>query len=562
MNRMLAAKTLSQERLEQDFLSELDALERFRISYATQHPGVPLSHDDPDVVRLIEALAFFTVRTRRAALRSLDDGVQRIFRQHFPTLVAPIPAMAMIRATPNRNLVNATEVPTGTEVVMRKPADDDGAPERLYRFRTLAPLRLLPILISNVKVLPASTGGGARLLIRISAHTVRHDALRSLDIHINHLDDVRSSLAVAYELKSHLGSAHVLYGEHAREDEEGRPCQVSFGAVEDRSAAPNAFETPLQRALLRMRFPRQDLFMRIQGLDPGPSWQHLTVCLDLRYGWSKRLAPAADSLELHTVPAINVCRELANPIECDGTKDRYQVKHPDESGKFAPLWAVGAYRPTKDGFVPLPPSLLGVDGDSYEFMTEGQGEARRAWAMFRITGAYPKAQRLCVDAFWHQPGLRNLETRELRVGLYDRFVDGVSWSCSGAIVPYVDSQLDGSREAQLQVLSLKTLSFLGKHDLVSLLHACGARREVYWAPLVDALSEVRVTSKPHGKRTHGLKHVYDLTFDRLAVSDLARVGFFRAWLFDLLRIWSPDEVLEVVAHIPNLNAVLGPSGTG
>ena len=45
--------------LYEAFLEEMHELEDFRISHATEHPGVPLDRDDPDVRRLVEALAFF-----------------------------------------------------------------------------------------------------------------------------------------------------------------------------------------------------------------------------------------------------------------------------------------------------------------------------------------------------------------------------------------------------------------------------------------------------------------------------------------------------------------------
>ena len=52
------------DRLERAFLAELEALEKFRISYTGLYPSAPLAHEDPDIRRLMEALAMFTARTR------------------------------------------------------------------------------------------------------------------------------------------------------------------------------------------------------------------------------------------------------------------------------------------------------------------------------------------------------------------------------------------------------------------------------------------------------------------------------------------------------------------
>lgn len=542
--------------LQAGFLNELEALEKFRISYTAQYPGVPLSHDDPDIRRLIEAMAFFTARTRLAATRSLDQSVQRIFRQHFPSLLGPTPAMAMLRATPGSQFADATEVPRGTEVLLKVAGDELGEAERFFRFRTLSALSISPLRVVAVDLLPR-LDGGYRFFIRLSASSAHNRELRSLSLYINHLDDLLSSMTVAHELRTHLTGASVHYEAKPAEGAPGQPCELSIGPpVEPEGDDSDPFQSPLQRARMRLRFPQADLFLQVSGLRPPRNWQHITLCLDLAASWPRKLRLTSDTFELHTVPMINVRRDLANPINCDGTKDRYPLRHPDESADYAPLWVIGAYRPTKQGFVPLSPGVVGADGDTYEVTTEGSGEERRAWAMLNIRDAYRNPELISVDAFWHQPGLRVVDPTELSVGLGDRFVDGVSWSCAGPIVQYADSAIDDDRDAQLQLVSLKTQQFLGIEELRGLLRACGADLEPHFSRLVNALSSVTVTDKPLGKRHHGLKYVYELTFGTLDPSDLPRLAQFCSWLLDVLSSWSEEEVLEIMANVPNLDKVM------
>jgi type VI secretion system protein ImpG len=546
---------MTTDAVERTFLTELEALEKFRISYTAQYPGARLSHDDPDVRRLIEALAFFTARTRVAAGRSLDDSIQRIFRQHFPALLGPTPAMSMLRADVGAQFSDVTELPAGTEVLLRKPPEENGAKAQVFRFRTLTGLRILPLRIHAVDMVPLRAGG-YRILIRIVANSAHNQPLRDLLLHINHLDDLRSSMTVVHELRAHLRAASVVYEAQPRDNAPGQPCEVRFGAPHDEAAIPDSFENPLQQARMRMRFPQWDLFMHVTGLRPPRNWQHVTLQLDVADTWPRQLRLTSDGFELHTVPIVNVQREIANPIECDGTKDRYAVRHPDEAGRYAPLWAIAAYRPTDNGFVPLAPGVVGVEGDSYEVTTDGEGAERRAWATFNIPGAFEKPELLSVEAYWHQPGLRGLLPGDLKVGLQNHFVDGVTWQLSGALVPYAESSLEGDREGQLQLVSLKTQQFLGRAELLALLRACGAHLEPHFVKFVSALSDVTISSKPFGKRSHGLKYVYDLTFGMLDPSDIPRLSQFCAWLLDLLSTWSAEEVLEVVATVPNLDRVL------
>ncbi len=542
---------MSTDAIEREFLTELEALEKFRISYTAQYPAVPLSHDDPDVRRLIEGMAYFSARTRVAALRSLDESVQRIFRQHFPALLAPTPAMAMLRAGVTPQFCDAAELPGGTEVVCRQRATEPDDREMVFRFRTVAPMRILPITIRGVDMAPMR-GGGIRLSIRISANSAHNQPLGGLSLYISHLDDLRSSLTVAHELVSHLRSASIVYERAPAEAAPGFPCSVEFGAIPAQPQANDAFESPLQRARLRARYPHLELFMHVGGLNAPRNWQHLTLRLELSDAWPRKLRLTSESFDLHTVPMLNIQRDLASPIEVDGTRDRYGIHHPDSAGGFVPLAIMAAYRPTKDGFVPLAPGIVGVDGDAYEVTTDGLGENRRAWLLPRIASAFLNPERISVDTYWHQPGLRGVSSSELTVGLNQRYVEGVQWGCCGPIHAYCDPVLDGDREAQLQLISTKSKRLLDHGDVMFLLRAYGVHLEPHTAKLVAALRDVRVSSKP-SSRSHLLSYVYELEFDTLEPSDKPRVANFCSWLLDLLSSWSVDDVREVSANVPNLD---------
>jgi len=201
---------VAQDLLEKAFLAELEALEKFRISYTGMYPSTPLTREDPDIRRLIEALAMFTARTRLAAERGIDQSMLRIFRQHFPYLLDPTPAMVMLSAKPTARYVDATELPAGTEVFLieraGKPAD-----QRVFRMRTLAKLRLLPIEIESLDI-QRTRARTYRLFIHFTAAFRRNDEIGELNLYVNHLDDLVSSISVLYALKEHLRSARSTTG--------------------------------------------------------------------------------------------------------------------------------------------------------------------------------------------------------------------------------------------------------------------------------------------------------------------------------------------------------------
>ncbi len=540
---------MDQEHLHRAFLSELESLEAFRIAYTAQFPDAPLSHDDPDVRRLIEALAFFTARTRMAAERGLDDSIQRIFRQHFPFLLAPVPALAMLRAAPTPAFADASELPAGAVVAVHEEPGLNGEPGERFFFRTLAPLRVLPLSLLSVNTV--SRGSAYRILIRLQANSPSNQELNSLALHINHLDDLPSSIMVFQRLREHIREARVLYGADARQEDLGQRIDLTFGSPVEGDATPEPYLHPLQRARMQLRFPRSELYLRFSGFHPPRNWQSITLCLDLDENWPRKLRLTSDGFQLYAVPMMNVMRELADPLDVDGTRDRYVLQHPDAAAGFVVLWAMAALRPTKQGFVPLEPAVFGARGDCFEAWAEGQGASRRGYASFRLEKAYEKPERISVDAFWHQPGLSASDSAGWKLSLQERFIDGVTWNLSGPIVPSAHSWMDGDREAQLELLSMKTMRTLGRNELLLLLSACGAREEMLYAKLFRALDEVRTRAVPQGRSPGRLTPVYELVFRNLENADLPRLALFREWVAQLLGSWC-EEAPNVVAVVPEL----------
>ena len=550
---------MDQELLHKAFLTELEALEAFRIAYTAQYPNAPLSHDDPDVRRLIEALAFFTARTRLAAQRGLNDSIQRIFRQHFPYLLAPMPALAMLRATQTSRFADASELPAGSAVTIHDQPGSQGGPGDRYYFRTLAAMRVLPVHLRSVDTV--SVDGGYRMLLRLQADSPNNQAMDTLSLHVNHLDDLASSVAVMQELRSHLRGAHVLFGEKNREEDRGQPIELTFGAHLDREATPDPYLHPLQRARMQLRFPRSELYLKFSGLHPPRNWHHVTLCLDLDDSWPRKLRLTSESFELYAVPMINVARAFAAPLDVDGTRDRYVLNHPDASAGFVPLWTMAAQRPSKEGFIPLAPAVFGNRGDSFEAWAEGRGTSRRGYASFQLAGAYNKPERISVDAFWHQPRLSADNGAGWKVSLHERFIEGAAWDLSGAIVPSWDAWIDDDREAQLELVSMKTIKELGRDELLLLLAACGAKEESLYAKLFSAISEVRTTTAPQGRRPGQLTLTYEVLFRNLEASDIPRLALFRRWMEDLLSNWC-DDAPNIVAVVPNLDVRIGPTPEG
>lgn len=536
--------------LEKAFLSELEALEKFRVSYTGMYPSAALASDDPDVRRLLEALAFFTARTRLAADRNVGESLLRIFRQHFPYLLSPVPSMVMLQANVSRRYVDVSTLPRGSEITLVKKSDGN-APDEAYSFRTLAPLRVLPIEIVGLETF-RNASRGPRLALRFSTSFPRNDRINEIELHIDYLNDLQSSLLVMHELKGHWSGVSVAWSHSVDGGTRGEPCQVEFGAVPPKSDEVSVFDHPLQAVRALLQFPQQDLFFRIRGLSPPRNWQDFTIFIDLKESWPANLRLNADCFRLHVVPLINMRREMADPIEHDATVERHLARHPDRSLGFVPLTVLAAYRKTEKGLLPLEPAMVGADRPSFEALVDGKGEDRKAWLTLNLPGAFDAPESVAVEALWHQPAVSERSATELTVRLATRFVDGIEWDLFGPLMPHADAEIDEDREAMLQLLSLKGQRLLGYEEIRFLLRAFGLHRQRLFARLIQRIESVRIIDKPLAKKANGFKHIYEIVFEELTPSDVPRLAAFASRLLDILRTWSVDEVIELIVRIPNL----------
>ncbi len=545
------------ETLYQSFLEELQALEKFRMGYSALYPAAPLEHEDPDVRRLTEALALFSTRTRLAGQRVLARGTMRLFQQHFSYLLNPVPAMAMLRATPDARFVDATELARGTSLLLNPGAA--GAPTGPLSFRTESTLRLLPIRLTQTRV-ERRGADASRLRLTFESGFPRNDAPGVLRLYINHLNDFRASLAVFHHLKYALRSTSVLFDEKGAEvvvaptDERDKPVRFGAPRLPPGEAAP--FDHPLQRVRSFIHFPEQELFLEVRIPTPPRNWTGFTVCLDLGGRWPAELMLTPDTFLLNAVAVTNLQQAMSNPIEHDGTKERHALQHPEFERGFRLHSVLGVYQMEAKGMLPLRPGVISGGPGSYELEHEGQARARKTWLSVELPGAFSRAARVAVEASWHQPLPAQFDASGYRAVLADRSIEGMQWAMLGAVVPGVDNPVEHHQQALLQLLSLRSQRFLGLEDLVFLLETLGVRQQRYFRDLLPRLSSVKVQSKPFTRSAAGFKYIYQLTFSDLAPTLLPTVDLFSERLLDLLGAWSTEDVVELEVKLPHLEKPL------
>jgi type VI secretion system protein ImpG len=257
------------------------------------------------------------------------------------------------------------------------------------------------------------------------------------------------------------------------------------------------------------------------------------------------------------VPIVNLRRDMADPIEYNATRERSPILHSEVLQRYRLHQVVGVYRlDAADGLVPLRPGVLGETRDAYEIETQGRGESRRGYLVLDMPNAFLEPLRIAVDATWHQPVLEGDREYHFRVGLRDRYYDGVQWSCLGGMSTARDGELGDEVESLLRLLAIKNQRFLRFEELRFLLDALGIQRSRVFSGIAAALHDVEVESKPYARGTTGFKYVYHLTFRGLDRADVPGLELLCERLLDALKAWSIEEVVELVVNVPNLERVM------
>jgi len=545
------------EDLYKEFLEEMSELENFRIAHASAFPHAPLDRDDPDVKRLMEAMAFLSARTRMAAVTNVLAVQRRVFQQFFPFLLSPIPAMNILEARTSGQFTEPAFFPGGSEMAVHLPEEGTAI------FRTLHDLRILPIKTTAAKMM-LLPGQGFRFLLRLKASFPRNDEIGTLSFHINHLNDYRASLKILYFLKKHLRSASVVFGEEANESSTGIPCKVSFGPI--RHPIGEGAETihPLLAERWFFHFPQQDLYINIDVPQPPRNWHDFTICLDLDGGWPRNIVLNEDIFHLFTVPVVNLKRASGEPIVCDGTQERYAIRHPQSNHRYQLHSVLGVYE-IKDrrNMVPLRPGVISGGNGSYEIDRKMAQEKlfRDIWLIPHFPEAFTSPKTLVVDGLWFQPSYSDIMAQSRGIHPYDRTLTGVAWEWLGSMRPHAANPLLKQPDWFTHMFTLANKSMLNVDDIGSLLRALGTVRTGEFDSVFSMISGGRVESVPrHNSGNEGLiRHIYHLRFKDFDPTLHPLVDTFVGHVERVLDTWVSEATIE--ARLETVEELVGVKGS-
>ncbi|HEY0480566.1 MAG TPA: type VI secretion system baseplate subunit TssF [Kofleriaceae bacterium] len=529
-----------------DYQRELESLETFRDRYRHLYPFAGLDRDDPDVQRLLEGLAFFTARTRRAADRALAGYERRALEQVFPHLVTPLPSMAMLTVDATDRMIEPRTLPAGTEIAVSARAASPGRPAPTLSYRTLRELVVRPFDLDRPGIKLARLGDdGHELVIPIRSATPRAEAVEAIELHIDPHGDLLAALRLHHALAHHVESAR--YAFPGTTQPERRVRALAFAPLPGEA---DGFANPLERFRALVHFPLAALAVRV-AIDQTPAaWQRLELRLRLGPGWPRELGVPPGAFLLHAAPMINLRRELADPVALDGTRVRLEVAHPEPAAELRPRELLAVYRSTPAGLVPLlPEALTAPDDDWYAVEVTGRQLSRQVWLDVHAPGAFEARAAIVADADWYHPGAGRLLRGPLEARLTTRHLEGPRWRVVTPVEPALDSPLAGRRDKLSRLLALAGRSDLDAPSLGFLLDALGCAEHELFQRVARAIAALAITRQPDARSPSGVRTTLDLTLSGLPLALVPAADLLLARLPDLLAAWSGDEPPIVRARI-------------
>jgi type VI secretion system protein ImpG len=527
------------DKLFKMFLTEMQALESFRQSYSTEHAGAALGREDPDVRRLMEAMALFSARARLASQASIGAMRQRVIRQLVPYLTSPLAALAIVDASPNAKLSEAVVLPRGTAFELRSGDSPAGF------YQAISDVRVLPVQLVRAEIVPRPSTG-YRISLVFEANHPRLDEIGTLSLYVDYLDDFFASFGVVAALREHIKKAQVVLDEPVGPDTEGTACTVGFGL--DPAAVTELWPHPVLRERYFFHFPWLENFVSISVPPLRKQWRRFTISLDVGPNWPRSIRLSPHVLRPFAVATINTARGMSQPVTYDGTSERVAVRHPKAQFRFDVQGIRGVYRVRDGAMEPLRPGVLAGGNGSYEVVEEPGADGRAVTSVLvRFPQAFEKAFTIAVDADWYQPGFSGALGENLKARPYSRVLQGVDWEVIGRPVAHRDVDAAGQLDNLLAVVVLQRKQKLDFEDLRALLSALGSVWSGPFLGLRDILAglNVREVPTPQAGGGTGIRLVYELQVKEHDASLDPLLRSFARHLGAVLEAWVADLDVEV-----------------
>jgi len=343
---------------------ELTFVRRMGEEFSKKYPKIasrlllePGKCDDPGTERLIEAFAFIAGRIHKKIDDNFPEITESLLSIVYPHYTRPVPSMSVVEFQTLKKSVppQGYRIEKGTPLYSRPVG---GIP---CQFTTCYPVTLWPLEVVSVG-------------LRDPRHGVRN-AQQALVLQLKTLDGLKLSQLAIEELRFFLnGPSQQMFPLY--EVLGNNVCQVIYefhnqlGGLETLALGPEGLEPvglspdetlmsypersfPGYGLLLEyFCFPEKYLFFTLKGLErvsaknPGDT---LEIWLYLDKPVKSNISVRQENFLIHTTPAINLFRRIAEPIWVEHTKTEYLVVPDARRSQGTEVYSVDAVSVSSEG---------------------------------------------------------------------------------------------------------------------------------------------------------------------------------------------------------------------
>ncbi|WP_022665666.1 type VI secretion system baseplate subunit TssF [Desulfospira joergensenii] len=319
---------------------ELTFVREMGAEFAAKYPKIagrlqlePDKCEDPHTERLIEAFAYISGRIHKKIDDDFPQITESLMGITYPHYTNPIPSMTLVRFDPNPKSITEKgyEIQKGA-ALFSKPVK--GVP---CTFTLCAPVSLWPVRVKAVSL--EEPGPGAK------------GAVQAIHIQLETVNDIDFSDLECESLRFFLNGQHQhvfpLYEkifnnvsalEFRFANSSGRTETI---ALEPESIRPVGFD-PNEKMLPYSKrsfpgylllfeyftFPEKFLFFDLTGfkaLKKRSAGTSLSVILYLSQSIKRDIVVNKDTFQLHSAPAVNLFKKIAEPMRVEHRKTEYRV---------------------------------------------------------------------------------------------------------------------------------------------------------------------------------------------------------------------------------------------
>ncbi|MDX8431350.1 MAG: type VI secretion system baseplate subunit TssF/IglH [Candidatus Algichlamydia australiensis] len=512
--------------LYQAFLQNLREIERFRATHLELYKDTPLEIDDPNVKRMIEALAFYGAQSRLQAVDKMTQMHQCLFRQYFPFLLNPLPSVSMLQVAHSLKNPEIIDLPAGTEFYLCT----DNNPKAT--FQTLEPLSLLPMSIAQSEFEKQQDHTYLfSMTYRLSEKTNKR--ISEIPFYINHLSSFFSSLRIFFALQRSMESITITY-----DCEEPQTTKATFGYRGHRKILTH----PVEQVRTFFHFPQQELYMTLDLPEIEKGWKEITITIRLSSSWPSSIKLTDETFVPFAVPIINLKTEYSDPVICDGTKEGYPLLHPEPSLKYQLHTVLHVAKILPTGTKTLKPGILGRKEETYEI------DYHSKHLLLNMPKAFTKPETLTVKALWTQPWFADTVNEEQTIQASISQLTNKKTRLLSKIYPYENTQQDDPNYL-LRIFSLKNQNTFTLNELLFILNAAKNLDNSLFDIIPDLIVKMQTNQKIKDNNTGSLME-YEFFLKNWGGQKWELVVLFFVYLHKFLHAWLSYFEIEVKVHIP------------